>query len=192
MKILRASNYQSMPWKNGGGITSEIAAFPEKSTLASFGWRISMALVSSNGPFSIFPDIDRTLTILDGDGLWLKLGELERRRLDQLSEPLFFPADIPTSADLVLGPVTDINVMTRRKIFTHEVRRLVWQEPLQLTLKADATVIFCAAGTIDITSQGEAIQLAQNDCALFQKSDATSCILHGVGKAYLIEITAAS
>jgi uncharacterized protein len=190
MRILRSSNYQSMPWKNGGGVTNEIAAFPEKADLASFGWRISMAVVSSNGLFSTFPEIDRTLTILDGDGLWLTLGELERRRLDQLSEPLFFPADIPTSADLVSSPVTDLNVMTRRSVFTHRVQKLIYREPLVLTLTADVSVIFCAAGAIEIMSQGEATQLAQNDCALFQKSDATSCTLQGSGKAYLIEIAA--
>ncbi len=44
-----------MPWKNGGGETAEIAVFPPSADLSEFGWRISMATVSSDGPFSAFP-----------------------------------------------------------------------------------------------------------------------------------------
>jgi environmental stress-induced protein Ves len=65
MKILRASTHKAMPWKNGGGETAEIAVFPEGASMQDFGWRVSMAKVTENGPFSLFPDIDRTLSILE-------------------------------------------------------------------------------------------------------------------------------
>ena len=68
MQVLRAENYRRMPWKNGGGETTEIAVFPAGAGLDDFDWRVSMARVESSGPFSVFPGIDRTLAILEGEG----------------------------------------------------------------------------------------------------------------------------
>ncbi len=73
MKLYRAHDHKRMPWKNGGGETVEIAVFPPGAGVDDFDWRISMATVASDGPFSIFPGIDRTLSILDGAGLSLKM-----------------------------------------------------------------------------------------------------------------------
>ncbi len=69
MRILRAADHKRMPWKNGGGETVEIAVAPQDAALGDFDWRISMATVAADGPFSIFPGIDRTLSILSGSGM---------------------------------------------------------------------------------------------------------------------------
>ena len=71
MKLLRARNHRRMPWKNGGGVTTEIAVFPANAGLEDFEWRLSMATVASDGPFSLFAGIDRTLAVLEGEGLVL-------------------------------------------------------------------------------------------------------------------------
>lgn len=73
MTLMRASSYKRMPWKNGGGETVEIAVFPQGASVDDFDWRISMATVASDGPFSIFPGIDRTLSILEGNGMALAI-----------------------------------------------------------------------------------------------------------------------
>ena len=66
MKIVRASEQRAMPWKNGGGITYEVAVFPAISpSLDDFDWRVSMARVAADGPFSLFPGIDRSLAIVE-------------------------------------------------------------------------------------------------------------------------------
>ena len=84
MRILRASTYRRMPWKNGGGETTEIAVSPEGAGLDDFAWRISMARVDGDGPFSAFAGVDRTLSILEGEGLRLEIagraGGHDRRR----------------------------------------------------------------------------------------------------------------
>jgi uncharacterized protein len=188
MKILRSSEYHRMPWKNGGGETSEIAAFPEGSSVADFGWRLSMAVVASDGPFSIFPRIDRTLAILEGDGLWLTLGEQQAVFLDQASQPLSFPADMPTSAALAGRAVTDLNVMTRRGAYNHRVQRLDCHEPLRFELFTGVNAIFCAAGILELRSGKDTARLAPKDCAFITKSNAGPCLLQGTAKAYLIEI----
>ena len=107
MKILRASTYKRMPWKNGGGETVEIAVFPKKASLADFDWRVSMATVASNGPFSSFPGIDRTLSILQGKGMRLMIEGREPIVMTGETAPLPFPADVATSATLVTQGYTE-------------------------------------------------------------------------------------
>ena len=65
MQILYARDRVVSPWKNGGGTTTEVAAFPPGAPLENFGWRVSIAQVARSGPFSLFPGIDRTLALLD-------------------------------------------------------------------------------------------------------------------------------
>ena len=43
LRVIRAAECQTMPWKNGGGETTEIAVFPSGAGLDDFEWRISMA-----------------------------------------------------------------------------------------------------------------------------------------------------
>lgn len=118
-RLLRNSDHRRMPWKNGGGETVEVIVHPEGASLSDFGWRVSMATVASDGPFSVFPGIDRTLAVLSGDGMDLSIEGLGDRLLTPVSTPLPFPADAPTSARLTGGPIIDLNVMTRRGAFQH-------------------------------------------------------------------------
>ena len=61
-----------MPWKNGGGSTTEIAIAPAGASVSSgFDWRVSMADVVSDGPFSAFNGYDRQLALLSGGGMVL-------------------------------------------------------------------------------------------------------------------------
>ena len=75
MRLLAARDRLAKPWKNGGGVTRDVAIAPPDAGLDTFDWRISFADVASDGPFSPFPDIDRTLTVVDGEGLALRFGE---------------------------------------------------------------------------------------------------------------------
>lgn len=124
MRIIRAADCLVMPWKNGGGTTTEIAVAPEGATLNDFDWRISMAHVGQDGPFSSFPGIDRTLSVLTGAGITLAFGDGERARLDRSSAPYPFAADRAVDGLLVDGPIDDLNVMTRRGRWQHRVKRV--------------------------------------------------------------------
>ena len=120
MRLVRAADLVRTPWKNGGGTTAEIAAHPPGSDLDGFDWRLSMADVESDGPFSVFPGIDRTLTLIDGPGLDLLI-DGEPHRLDPDHPICAFAGEAATVARLTGGPIRDFNVMTRRDRVRHEV-----------------------------------------------------------------------
>lgn len=121
MNILRSSDYTHMPWKNGGGDTVEIAVFPSGASLDDFDWRISMATVAADGPFSAFPGVDRTLTVIEGQGVDLTIDGNRGASVRLNTLPYTFPADSMTDARLIDGPVRDLNIMTRRGRFGHQV-----------------------------------------------------------------------
>ena len=112
ISVLRAADRIAAPWKNGGGITREVAIWPPGSDFENFDWRVSIAEVCTAGAFSRFKNIDRTLMILKGR-LMLTLAEREME-LGPDSAPCIFPGDVFCFGVPVDGPVTDLNVMTRR------------------------------------------------------------------------------
>jgi environmental stress-induced protein Ves len=122
MRIVRAADLPRTPWKNGGGETAEIAVHPPGAGFADFGWRISLASVASDGSFSRFDGVDRTLTVLSGEMELTSAGKAHR--LTAGSAPLAFPGDVPVAARLIGGEVTDLNVMTRRGMFEHAVEMI--------------------------------------------------------------------
>ncbi|MET9360905.1 HutD family protein [Streptomyces sp. NPDC006632] len=113
MRVLRAAARVAVPWKNGGGVTRGVAAHPEGSGVADFAWRVSLADVGADGPFSAFPGVDRILTVVEGAGMDLTV-DGRRRLVDERFVPQHFPGDAPTDCRLLAGPVVNFNVMFRR------------------------------------------------------------------------------
>jgi environmental stress-induced protein Ves len=111
--VLSPADYRSMPWKNGGGHTTEIAVFPAGAGLATFIWRVSIAGVLQDGPFSAFPGIDRTLVLLAGEGMRLS-GDAVPIVVRTVFAPVAFSGDSPLHCSLLAGPVRDFNLMVRR------------------------------------------------------------------------------
>ena len=110
------------PWKNGAGLTREMAVAPQGAGHANFDWRISLAEVAGDAPFSAFPGIDRCITLLRGAGMRLASvdGSVDHR-LDQPLVPFRFSGDLALNATLLGGACTDFNVMTRRGAWRAEV-----------------------------------------------------------------------
>ncbi|QND48763.1 HutD family protein [Rhizobium lusitanum] len=182
--ILRHDSYKRMPWKNGGGETVEIAVSPEGAGLADFDWRVSMATVATDGPFSVFSSIDRTLSILEGAGMTLFIEGREPVLLTQESTPLPFAADAPTSATLVDGAITDLNVMTRRGRLSHSVRRVRVDGSDELALGSETALVLCHRGHLDI---GDRTLLA-GDCLLVEEAAGTQHSISGMAQLFVIEL----
>jgi len=111
LRVLTPEDYRVMPWKNGGGTTTEIwkAASPDGAVL----WRLSIADVASDGPFSEFPGIDRWIMVIDGKGMELTVDGQAHRMSDPFA-PLAFSGDAKTTCRLLAGPIRDFNLMVSR------------------------------------------------------------------------------
>ncbi len=188
MKILRAGAHKRMAWKNGKGETTEIAVFPPDATLDSFRWRVSMATVAADGPFSIFGGIDRTLSILEGKGMDLVIDGRDRVTLTRGSHPYSFPADAPTLGNLRDGPIIDLNVMTRRNSFSHSVAALL--APTSVGGANSLVLVLCGSGRMMVTCAGVTQMLSRFDCAIFGPDETAE--LSGTGSGFTIEIRSLS
>lgn len=183
MPVLRAAQHVAMPWKNGGGETREIAVHPPGASLDDFGWRISMASVRGDGPFSLFPGVERTLCILEGEGMELVIGNAPPVILTTASAPLPFACDIPCAARLIGGPVLDLNVMTRRGQFRHHVEVFAVSGSCEI---AAPFALFCGSGAVTIDA---GTLIGTHDC-VFPEGEGRLRI-EGEGRLYGIGIAAA-
>jgi hypothetical protein len=115
VRHLSSEDVVEQPWKNGRGVTHELAIWPPGSTLArgDFDWRISRSAIDSPGPFSKFAGFDRVLIVTRGTGLSLTHGEDAPRARLRTFEPYRFSGEWTTRCDLVAGTVEDFNVISR-------------------------------------------------------------------------------
>ena len=163
MHIVRSEEYRRMPWKNGAGETAEIAVFPPGAGLEDFDWRVSMATVAADGPFSFFPGVDRTLSILDGEGMRLQIEGGPETTLTTRSDPLAFPADASATAALVNGPILDLNVMSRRGRWQHRMEK--WHVEGQHHFDAPGGVtMILTLGNLRVDAGSNAAELRRHDC----------------------------
>jgi environmental stress-induced protein Ves len=186
-RVIRSHEYVRMPWKNGGGETAEIAVGPPGAALAQFDWRISMARVATDGPFSNFPGVDRTLAIVAGAGLRLTVRGQSPVDLREDSLPLAFPGDASTHAVLLGGEILDFNVMTRRARHEHSVRRLHVAASTAGTPLPSANLVFCQDGAVDVHHGNQRERLERHDSLL--REDATAWHMSSESGATLLVVS---
>jgi len=121
-RLLRAADRAAIPWKNGGGVTREIAAFPPGAGMDDFVWRVSVADVVASGPFSRFEQVDRVLTVIEGR-LSLHFTDDGRSVVLDPGQSCAFPGDVAVTGAPIGGPVRDLNVMVRRGRWRATVER---------------------------------------------------------------------
>lgn len=147
--LLRGADLVASPWKNGGGVTREIAAArseAEDAARGAFAWRVSVADVAQPGPFSRFEGVDRTLVLLEGAGMVLDEAG-SRAGAHTLAQPLDiarFAGETPIGARLVNGPTRDFNLMVRRDAARGTLD--VWRAPMRRDIAAQTVLLYCAQG----------------------------------------------
>lgn len=137
--IIRLEDAPPVPWRNGGGITHELAAQPDAQ---DWVWRASVAEVSSDGPFSRFEGVKRWFCVISGAGVRLGLRGVTQTLTTQ-SEPFAFDGASAPECFMVNGPTQDFNLMTRN---TAALMQRI-DEPQERFLKAGRTVALYSGGT---------------------------------------------
>lgn len=110
MNVVRLADCAFVPWRNGGGRTRELLAWPRADA-----WlvRVSVAAIEADGPFSPFPGIDRCFAVLEGAGVELAL-PTGMARLGPSDDAFFFAGEAAPGCRLIEGPTRDLNLMARR------------------------------------------------------------------------------
>lgn len=141
--LLKTSDLSRTPWKNGLGTTREIARGGEGPD--GWSWRLSLADVEQDNAFSLFPGCERTLALLSGDGLSLRVDGAPPVLLQDPLALVRFSGDVETYGTLHGGPTVDFNVITRRDEVEHEV---VLMRPGLVVTPADTAVLLLVEGRL--------------------------------------------
>ena len=168
--LIAYAGLPAAPWKNGGGSTRELAVSPPGAPLDNFDWRISVAAITADGAFSLFPGVDRSLVLVEGDGVRLTLDGARAVLLDAANPMLWFPGEAQVDAR-VDGATLDFNVMTRRSRCRHQLETIT--APCRLARRSATTLLF-VAGDGPVLARGgqQAFTLQRHDALLLDAGDA--------------------
>ncbi|MFM8748160.1 MAG: HutD family protein [Aestuariivirga sp.] len=112
MKIIRRMDFREGRWRNGMGVSWDIAAEPPETD--DFGWRFATARIDADVPFSLYPEVDRIFTLMSGAGLTLDFADRPPLTVDRRFVPHHFACDVSASCRLHGGPCRALNLFTRR------------------------------------------------------------------------------
>ena len=172
LRRITPADHLLMPWKNGLGVTREIAIDPPGASMsdAGFRWRLSIATVDQSGPFSSFPGIDRTIMVIEGKGMELTVAGQAPRRLDHCFLPFSFPGDAATECKLIEGPIRDFNLMVNRRILSSQTTVCRWSDPVRLAVDAPIAMLHLLEGGAAFMAMAERLQGTAGDTLLWQAS----------------------
>jgi environmental stress-induced protein Ves len=139
IEVLSAERVPPEPWRNGGGFTRELLAWPSAD---DWQLRISLAEITRDGAFSDFPGIDRWLAVVEGPGVVLALGA-RREVLTLDSAPLPFDGAQAPYSELQGGPTRDLNLMARRDAGSAQMLRAT--ADAEWFSVAQVRALFCTA-----------------------------------------------
>jgi len=185
MRVLRQADYRRMRWKNGGGWTTELAAFPHD--VEAFDWRVSIAEIESDGAFSAFPGYDRRIALLEGVGMELRFDGAETQRLEQRLRFVPFAGEAPVFGKLLAGPVRDFNVMTRRDRCRAEILHRPLVGPMLFVPDSTAWFVYLVGGRAECRNKDVSSALGAGDSLLLEPDLAGgNVVLSGGGEVVLI------
>ena len=156
-----------MPWANGGGTSYEIAS--DRNEAGKWAWRLAMAPVNEDGPFSRIECVNRFLTVVEGAGMLLSV---DRKKLQCLPmQVVRFRGDAITDATLTDGPIMDINLMVRRKEADGEMAIVSEVGPLEV-----ASIVVAVGGSAQVQCGDSTIDLEPHDSILDCDTETVSLV----------------
>jgi uncharacterized protein len=176
-RAVRASDVTPQPWRNGGGRTRELFAWPAGS---DWKLRISLADIDADGPFSAFAGVQRWFAVVSGAGVVLALPTQGDRRLTIADEPLAFDGAAAPDCHLIDGSTRDLNLMLRGGLegrMQRAVSGQAWREAWTWRacfVTAPARWVGPGNGALDLEGGTLLVDLPPGSCRLeSQEADAT-------------------
>ena len=158
--LLKSEDYTRSPWKNGGGIFTDIAdahrADAPVKDWDSLLWRFAATPIVAPGPFSYMQGIDRLQMVVGGRGLVLKSPGLEFDEREPFTT-VRFAGELDIVTELEAGPVEVVNLMARRGAV--EIDLLALREPCDRPLSAGTHLLYAACGDCSVRLNGESFAI---------------------------------
>ena len=158
---LNPAAFRHMPWKNGGGVTIDIAVtmLPgfEPGSWEGIIWRFSRTAIVTPGAFSDLSGFDRELALISGHGLVLRtpVGEIDVR---QPFKPVRFAGETSIVSRLEAGPVEVVNLIGDRSRVSIDLFCL--SDGATKTCPAGVHIIYAAATSCELTIDGKPYEIA--------------------------------
>lgn len=127
MKKVIFNDLVETQWKNGQGTTKQIAIYPKNADISNFHWRISAATVNAMGPFSNFHNVTRSLALLTGEKITLKIQD-QIIELHREGQPITFSGDDQTTMTECLAPALDFGIMTHNHFANHSLIKEIFKD----------------------------------------------------------------
>ncbi|MFJ8863792.1 HutD family protein [Streptomyces sp. NPDC102451] len=175
-QILRAEDRAPTPWKNGGGMTTEVTTHPPGAGNEDFEWRVSVADVARDGSFSSFPGVDRIITVVDGPGMTLTL-DGTKPTMGEPFEPFAFSGEAVTECQLMGEPVVAFNVMVRR---AHTAARVGMFRSGTTVRPAPGSQVLAVVLSGSAVLRRDSVRLDRFDAVLLSDEDAEGFDVAGV------------
>ena len=159
--IVRSGEREPTPWKNGQGATREIARRLLGVRGPHFVWRLSVSDIEKDADFGEFPGVQRSATLIHGDGMILDVAGTEHEVAR--FEPITFDGEAEAHVRLTHGPVSILNVLTVASRMSAAVRVADLSDGRPLSI-AGATVLVLLNGTASVyAADGASGKLAPLD-----------------------------
>ena len=159
-----ASGYRRTPWKNGGGVTIDIAdeyrPGAEPGGWAGMVWRLGRTRIEVPAPFSDLSGNDRLLAVIGGRGLVLRRPDGTCLDVREPFRPVAFPGEWEIRSELNEGPVEVLNLMGARDRVRLDLRLVGAGEACPL---CTTSIVFAPAGHAGLSLAGDALALADGD-----------------------------
>ena len=162
--LVRFDDRPATRWRNGRGSTREVAARLLGVKGPEFVWRLSVAEVTEDVEFSTFPKVERTATLIEGDGLALDVNGIER--VLRAYEPFSFDGEAETFARPTSGPVRLLNVMTKTNRMSARVRIGDLSDGKPITVAGAAVFVQLTGGCTVYAADGASAELGPLDALI--------------------------
>ncbi|MBR8606864.1 HutD family protein [Acinetobacter baumannii] len=172
IELIRADQYTKMLWKNGAGFTLEIARSQGDT---DFEWRISMADVSTSGPFSLFPNKQRIISVLEGHGMVLHVDDLPAKTLNQ-GDIFAFHGESQVQSELVDGAIRDLNLIYDPAKFHARFQWLNDAAEQVFISSADLIFIFNQGGETQVKVDDHSVQLTAHETLKIERNAGVTSI----------------
>ena len=182
---LGAGDFLRQPWKNGGGVTTQLALHEEGGRWL---WRLSLAEVVRSGPFSDFSGYERTIMLLEGEGMELRIDESPGVDLRTPYRPFVFDGAARTACRLLGGPVKDLNLMVDERRARARVDVIDPDSVGSVAPKSSWALAFALRGFTRIAATTVERRLAPGELLRIDEAQITRLVLASVDGPALVAL----